>query len=277
MSNLIKISCPFCKSEKSSPWASENNYTAVKCENCGFVYLNPRPPMDSIDEKNKIGYHETKSDTFRSIKMPRINKIRSFKKRLLPILSMANLVDKKIDWLDVGAGTGELLYVIKKLLPKATLEGIEPSQQKVEMAQNYGLNVVDKTLEQIDKKYDVISLINVFSHLPEPLEFIEQLKEKLKPHGILILVTGNGGDVTASEYPDGFFFPDHLVFAGETHILQILKNCGFSIVDQKKYKFFLPEGLVIRIIKAVCCGNSLFNKGPFRSLWFVARLDNSKK
>lgn len=274
MQKLIEINCPFCKSTNATNWASENGYTAVKCDECGFVYLNPRPPLECIDERNKIGFHGTKADTLRSIKTLRFTKVHAFKRRFYPILQNLNLLYKKIDWLDVGAGSGELLYAISKWLPNSKLEGIDPSQINLEIAHKYKINVVDKTIDQINTKYDVISLINVFSHLPEPIEFIYKLKDKLKKNGYLILVTGNGGDIKASEYPDSFFFPEHLVFAGEKHILNILKNCGFSIIDLKKYRYFLPENIIIRIVKAILSGHSLFNKGPFRSLWFVAQLKN---
>ena len=277
MPELIQITCPLCKSKQAHAWASENNYTAVKCENCGFVYVNPRPSEDSITEQNQIGYHGTKSDAFRSIRLLRINKVRAFRKRLKSILKSMDLLSKKIEWLDVGAGSGELLYSLKKLLAQdSTLEGIEPSKAKLAIAQKSGLHITDTTLDQIDKKYDVVSLINVFSHLPEPQEFIHKLQEKVKPNGYLLLVTGNGGDITPSEYPDNFFFPDHLVFAGEQHIKKIFTDSGFSVFFQKQYKYFLPENIFIRILKTVWGGSALFNRGSFRSLWFVGQKTDKK-
>ena len=272
MQMLVKVCCPLCKSVHSRHWASENGFTAVKCANCGFVYLNPRPPNECIDEKNKIGFHGTKSDTFRSLKILRTHKVHEFKRRITPILHDMGLTDKKIDWLDVGAGSGELLYALKTLLPTCTCAGIEPSRPKIATAIKYHINIADLTIDQINQKYDVISLINVFSHLPEPVEFILKLKSRLKQNGFLILVTGNGGDVPPLEYPDSFFFPDHLVFAGETHILRLLDDCGFSIISLKKYRYFIQESMMIRLLKSILGGHSLFNRGPFRSMWIVAQI-----
>ena len=112
--------------------------------------------------------------------------------------------------------------------------------------------------------------------MPDPRKFIKQLKTRIKQNGYLILVTGNGGDICASDYPDNFFFPDHLVFAGEEHIHKLLSENGFTIIDERKYKSFLPEIFIIKFAKAIHGGHALYNKGSFRSLWFVAQFNKKE-
>lgn len=51
------IRCPYCSSDDSLPWAVENGFTAVKCKNCGFIYVNPRPAAKVIKHSVETGCH----------------------------------------------------------------------------------------------------------------------------------------------------------------------------------------------------------------------------
>ena len=56
--NLL-INCPLCGADDHVPWARENGYAAVKCKQCGLVYVNPRPSLSTISEAAKTGVHKT--------------------------------------------------------------------------------------------------------------------------------------------------------------------------------------------------------------------------
>jgi 2-polyprenyl-3-methyl-5-hydroxy-6-metoxy-1,4-benzoquinol methylase len=73
-------------------------------------------------------------------------------------------------------------------------------------------------------------LINILSHLPDVDAFLAKAAKRVKPGGTLLLVTGNGGDLPSSaEYPDRLDLPDHLLFAGKSHIIGFLERQGFSV------------------------------------------------
>jgi SAM-dependent methyltransferase len=77
----------------------------------------------------------------------------------------------------------------------------------------------------------VVSVINVFSHLPDFDSFASDLKRVLKEDGKLFIETGNAGDLdSAADYPDRLFLPDHLVFAGDNHLRSLLARNGFGIL-----------------------------------------------
>lgn len=280
MKPLEEINCPFCGKNEPQFWAQENSYTAVKCNHCGFVYVNPRPVLDSISEAAQTGLHETESGTLNRIGEFEEVKVRGYKKRLLELYAGDDLQHKDIAWLDVGSGFGELLLALKDIAGKGSiLEGIEPCVPKVEKAQSLGLNVTSRSLKDIDRQYDVISLFNVFGHLPDPMGFISNLKQYLKENGEIFLVTGNGADLRADEYPESYSLPNHLVFGGEKHIRGIFERSGFEIVKLNKYPYWLPrksdldflpsnmDGLRNLIKKAV--GRS---PSPYRALFVRARL-----
>ena len=71
-------------------------------------------------------------------------------------------------------------------------------------------------------RYTHVSLINVYSHLPDPAQFLRGLHRIMESNAYLLLVTGNGGDVPRSEFPGSLYLPDHLSFAGEENIRSVL-------------------------------------------------------
>ena len=73
---------------------------------------------------------------------------------------------RPVRWLDVGAGFGELVEVLQEMLPAGSqVMGIEPMAPKVAEAQARGLPVYQADLAQTGGGSDVISLVNVFSHV----------------------------------------------------------------------------------------------------------------
>jgi hypothetical protein len=85
-------------------------------------------------------------------------------------------------------------------------------------------------LDGLNRTYDFVSLVNVFSHLPDFRGFLLQLRAKLNSFGELYLETGNVADMQRSQFSGVLSLPDHLTFAGEKHITGFLEQAGFSIV-----------------------------------------------
>ena len=106
---------------------------------------------------------------------------------------------------------------------------------KVEAARRRGLNIREAYLGEIDDRFDFLSLINIFSHIPDFRTFLDDVKTVLKPDGELFIQTGNIGELHVySQVPTELDLPDHLVFAGEKHIVGWLLDAGFSIVAIEK-------------------------------------------
>ena len=55
------IACPLCGATETAPWGAENGWTAVKCRDCGLVYVNPRPFEQEISKANQLGEHRTEA------------------------------------------------------------------------------------------------------------------------------------------------------------------------------------------------------------------------
>ena len=270
---LEEIGCPLCGTEDHVLWARENGYAAVKCKQCGLVYVNPRPSLSTISEATKTGVHKTDSRDLSVAFRRSPRKFYRYRSIIRRMFAAEIAARKPLNWLDIGAGYGEFIEVVLATMPCRIVCGIEPMKSKVEVAQARGLPVVDMPLSQIRGWYDVISLINVFSHIPDFEDFLRQAIAHSRPK-IIFLQTGNGGDIERSQYPDELFLPDHLVFAGVKHINLLLQKVGFRAEMVYQCRVDTPLGVAKRAIKGLLKGRLELSPpyvSPFRTIFFKAR------
>lgn len=231
---MIDAACYSCNSTQNALYATENGFNLIKCAGCGLLYVNPRPNEDEIDEGVKIGAHrgdKTLNSTGRYLG----TKVAIYRKILQEIYGNA-LPNRKTTWLDVGCGHGELLVALRKLWgDNVDARGIEPNRFKVAAARRRGLNVGYFDLASHDNRYDIISLLNVYSHLPNPREFLRLVKQRLAPLGELLLETGDTAHLPADQHPRPFLLPDQLSFTSAEILSNMLKDVGFEIISINKY------------------------------------------
>ena len=241
------INCYNCNSDKYNFYAEENGYRLVQCKDCGLLFVENRPKEEDISEAHKQGKHSGTNEL-------NVTGEFSWKKvdgyhKVLDDLFEGNLGNKKT-WLDVGCGHGEFMIAIQKYCSNIiSVKGTEPNVFKQESAIRKGLNVSYFDLNTHKDKYDVISLLNVYSHLPNPPIFIKSLKNLLNSNGELILQTGDTADLSASDHYRPFYLPDHLSFASEKIVLGILERLNFEIIKIKKYQY--EQFDQFRIIKEI--------------------------
>jgi hypothetical protein len=77
--------------------------------------------------------------------------------------------------------------------------------------------------------------LNVFSHLPDPPATIASWRSLLKPGGELLLETGDTADMDSEIHFRPFDLPDHLSFASDSIVQNILRRAGFDILCILKY------------------------------------------
>ena len=229
----MKTKCYYCGSERSTFYAEENGFSLVKCSKCGLLYVQERPDDEEIAQANKQGRHTGLKElnvtgAFDAGKIPRY-------KGILEDLFKGPFVNTS-SWLDVGCGHGEFLLAVQQYSEGGVkVTGTEPNVHKQRSAQEKGLKVDYFDIESHIKKYDVISLLNVWSHLPNPPAFLKSLMERLNPHGEIVIETGDTANFSAEENYRPFHLPDHLSFASERIVTGILTRLGFEILNVCKY------------------------------------------
>lgn len=237
---MKSVVCYNCGSSRNEPYAEENGFHLVKCSECGLLYVNPRPSDDEISAAHRMGQHRgtraiSVTGQFKSYQ------VRFYRRMLADVFGPTFNWHGK-SWLDIGCGHGELLVAVgQESRGETSTRGVEPNERKQTMARSRGLDVSYFDLKNHQEKYDVISLLNVFSHLPDPPSAIRQWSDLLKPGGQLLVETGDTANLAPNEHYRPFYLPDHLSFANREIVINVLTRAGFTVSKICRYPYIRPS------------------------------------
>jgi 2-polyprenyl-3-methyl-5-hydroxy-6-metoxy-1,4-benzoquinol methylase len=231
-------SCPICGSEKSKPYLSCKDYTVsretfsiTQCGDCGFRFTNPRPKASDLGRYYMSEDYISHSNSSKGLVNKLYKGVRNLTlKRKLKII---NARVTKGYLLDIGCGTGEFLSVCQK--DNWECLGVEPSLQARKYAiDNYGLKVVeeDKLKELPPASFDVITLWHVLEHVPLLNERMQEIKDLLKPKGIIIIAVPNCHSLDAEVYKEywaAYDVPRHLYHFTAADIVKLATKHGLDL------------------------------------------------
>lgn len=150
------------------------------------------------------------------------------------VAGMPHAVKRGDRFLDIGCGSGDILYLIKDV--GADVYGLDISEHAVKLARKHGLgNVVQGTELDISKYEDAfftfIRVSHVLEHMVDPTAFIKLANKKLAVGGQLLIQTPNIDSLgqlfgkNAKYYSD---IPRHIILFSTSSLLKILREAGFS-------------------------------------------------
>jgi SAM-dependent methyltransferase len=227
--SVLDVPCPICGGRDSTPYSEENGFPLVRCAGCGLLYVTPRPDPAATSAAHEYGLHHGDA-TLEITGRYRPDRIAGLRRTLTALYGPA-LPPGVTSWLDVGCGHGEFLTALQRFAgPGVTTVGLEPNRTKAAGCVQRGLDVRSLGLDEVDGRYSVVSLLNVFSHLQDPRSFLADCVERIEPGGELLIETGDTAGLSADEHPRPLFLPDHLLFADEPLVRRVLTDVGLEVV-----------------------------------------------
>lgn len=171
----------------------------VICRRCGVIRVNPRMTAKGYEDFYKEDFFEYLNPYSRPAYVEEIEHTRDddyltpVKRTRLPYILPYVKQGGRV--LDVGAGFGQILYLLQKEKGVTTV-GIEPDPFSREVAkEKSGVELIDTTVEEYVKTnpepFDFIYMDQVFEHLLSPLESLRDLKRLLKPDGVMYIGVPN--------------------------------------------------------------------------------------
>jgi len=150
--------------------------------------------------------------------------------------------------LDVGCGTGTLIYNIsKQMKPNTIVVGLEMQRRRCEMAllKTQGEFICADALHMpfANETVSMVFSTMVIEHVDDKM-LLHEICRTLKDGGIFILTTVIRGEGAKYFYKDGearsLLAPDHLrEYSSEQEILELIKSYGFVIKASIIYPFRL--------------------------------------
>ncbi len=138
--------------------------------------------------------------------------------------------------LDVGCGTGEFCYFLKKKY-EVVPEGIDVNEKALKIASsNYpDISFKNVKLKDMDKDiYDAVTMIEVVEHLPRTLNTLRSIKRLLKKEGRIVVSTPNRwaflhkikSAITGYDY---LYDPLHIQLFNQKNLASLFLKAGFNV------------------------------------------------
>lgn len=153
-------------------------------------------------------------------------------------LYLKNYPDGSI--LDVGCYSGGFLASLPERYKKY---GLEPSDLASSCATSKGIDVLGKTLDDIDSDmfFDVVVAIDVVEHVLDVEKFLSQALAHVKENGLLIISTGNPGCFFWGKVFKSRFwynlFAEHVTFPSYSYYVEFAKRNGLQSPDQIRFRY----------------------------------------
>ena len=148
----------------------------VLCNNCGFLMCQPRP--DEEDLRKKYEFLNTLGDEPGAIaagEPPELRRANELDELLSPFLAGAAR-----DVLDFGGGDGRLMMPLVRRGHRCAV--LDYTATTVPGVRRLGSTLADL---KDSERFDVIVCNQVLEHLGSPREVLEQLRGRLRQHGLL--------------------------------------------------------------------------------------------
>jgi SAM-dependent methyltransferase len=243
---LEPVRCNCCGGNRSAPFAAGRDYeydtsdtwvTAVRCLDCGLVYLNPRPAaaaLPTIYPDNYYAYDFTGS-------MPAM--VRWVKDRVdaMKVRLYLRLLPGSGRILDVGCGDGRILDMLRRHgRADWDLWGVEFSDSAAAHARRAGYTVVVGRFEDVELEpasLDLMIMNQLIEHVDDPRAMIAKARAALRPGGHLIIETPNIDSLDARlfrrRYWGGYHFPRHFTLFDARTLAATVRAGGLDPVAKR--------------------------------------------
>ena len=241
------VNCGVCSSVHARPvtlgrdfeyHTSDDEFQIVECENCGNMYLNPRPVKNELPRIYPPNYYSYNYDSA-------IHPLAIKAKHLLDGVKvrgwLRHMANRNPVFLDVGCGDGRYLRMLHHLgVPKDKLYGVELDERQIQRLTDEGFHgycgrVEDASYELPANSFELIVLLQVLEHVENPHSMVATLSGLLCPGGVLILETPNTDSVDfrlfRNRYWGGYHFPRHWNLFNLSALRRMVEQHGMTVKE----------------------------------------------
>jgi SAM-dependent methyltransferase len=134
---------------------------------------------------------------------------------------------------DFGCGDGEFLKRTRHLVSSSV--GIELQKDHVEALNSDGINCVQSLKEIDNDSLDVMFSFHTLEHLPNPIDFLTEMRNKLTEGGIIVVEVPHASDfllshIKSDEFKKFTLYSQHLVLHTRDSLNRLLTSTEFKDV-----------------------------------------------
>jgi SAM-dependent methyltransferase len=203
-------------------------FRVVRCSGCTHRFCAPLP------ERLVERYHDVVDDEY----------LKHAESRRLAAEAVLETVKKHVAGrrlLDVGCATGD--FLVAGRAAGFEVEGLELSTWSCAVARERGLTVHQETLSRLAEErgpqFDVISLIGVIEHFPEPRAEMANIARLLRPSGIVVMWTGDVSSWLARALGRRWWYwqGQHIQYFTQKSLSVLARSAGLEPIATERYPF----------------------------------------
>jgi SAM-dependent methyltransferase len=240
--SLEYVDCSICKVDDVEPIGvgedfeyrtSADSFLAVRCRQCGLVYLNPRPANRELARIYPTTYHAYDFSAERYGLAYRVRR-RLEARRLL---GYCRDVAENARIIDVGCGDGFHLKILREFgKPGWRLEGVDPHECATVPGAADGVIIHRGAVQTLDlpkEQYDLALLIATIEHVDDPVAVLRAVRDLLCPGGRAVVVTNNTMSLDfmlfRARHWGGYHFPRHWNLFDAATLKALADQAGLEI------------------------------------------------
>lgn len=231
--------CLSCGSTASEPWATSTDveyrtttdrFTYRRCSRCNVLFIDP-VPVDRLAEIYPSTYYSY-SDEGES----RLRRIKERLDRRHFASVLARLPGDSLSVLDVGGGVGRELSIVRASDPRVTRGVVvDLDERSAPDAAARGHEFACSRIEDFtsDRQFDLVLLLNLIEHVEDPRGVLENVRDLLAEHGLILVKTPNTKSLDARIFRNhdwgGYHCPRHWVLFDRDSFTRLADETGLRV------------------------------------------------
>jgi 2-polyprenyl-3-methyl-5-hydroxy-6-metoxy-1,4-benzoquinol methylase len=235
------------------------------CKACGLVFQSPRlaeAELEAFYERQYRQLYQGEEGPIAkdlSIQEKRAEGLLAFLRQNASDLFDAGRPKALLRHLDIGCSAGSLLKRFREGLGTHPV-GVEPGEAYRSYARDQGLSVyatLHDLQEAFERPFDLVSLVHVLEHLPDPAAYLVTLRESFMSDNALLLLE------VPNLYAHDSFEVAHLVSFSAHTLAQVVLRAGYELLTLHKHG--RPRSRLIPLYITVLARPALMH-GPHRTV-----------
>jgi 2-polyprenyl-3-methyl-5-hydroxy-6-metoxy-1,4-benzoquinol methylase len=212
-------------------FTSEDRYIIRQCAACDILFIDPML-TDSLEFIYPANYY-----SFVSSKKNWVVRIKEALDRRAFRRLTAGLKGDRLSVIDVGGGTGWLANQLRDAdgrFQSSLIVDLNPDAADAAMAQGHEFFLGRfEDLPVTERRFDLILMMNIIEHVPDPRAVLEKAAALLAPGGVIWMKTPNFDSMDARIFRHqswgGYHAPRHFILFNRTSMERTARRAGLSV------------------------------------------------